>query len=345
MKEGTDRAILPLISASGTSRGAEAVSDTLATPPVLILSRREFIGTTAAAVVSAAEPDGPSKIIDTHVHFYDPSRPQGVPWPPKDDKLLYRTVLPAEFRRIAEPLGVTGAIEVEASPWLEDNQWVLDLAEKNPIIVGTVGDLQPGTSDFRKHLDRFRKNRRFRGIRCGNLWGRALEAEMKDPHFLSDLKFMADAGLEMDTANPSPALIADVLRLSSRIPSLRIVIDHLPIDLPPEPQIRRKYETDLQELGKRPQVYVKVSNVPRVVKGRVPEDIDYYRPALDRLWKIFGPDRLIYGSNWPVSGHVAPYPVALRIVRKYFATKGKAASEKYFWRNATIAYGLSSSAA
>jgi Predicted metal-dependent hydrolase of the TIM-barrel fold len=309
-----------------------------------MLNRREFIGATAAVAVSAAEPEAPTKIIDTHVHFYDPSRPQSVPWPPKDDKLLYRTVLPAEFRRIAEPLGVTGAIEVEASPWLEDNQWVLDLAEKEPIIVGTVGDLQPGTRDFRKHLSRFRKNRRFRGIRCGNLWGRELGADLENPDFISDLKVMAAAGLEMDTANPDPSLIADVLRLTARVPALRVVIDHLPIDIPPEPQARHKYERDLRELGKRPQIYVKVSNVPRVVKGRVRDDVEYYRPALDRLWEIFGPDRLIYGSNWPVSNRVAPYPLALRIVREYFATKGRAASEKYFWRNATIAYGLSQGA-
>jgi predicted TIM-barrel fold metal-dependent hydrolase len=305
-----------------------------------MLSRRKFVGVAAAVALSAAESGGPSRIIDTHVHFYDPSRPQGVPWPPKDDKLLYRTVLPAEFRRIAEPLGVTGVIEVEASPWLEDNQWVLDLAEKEPIIMGTVGDLQPGAPDFRKHLNRFLKNRRFRGIRCGNLWGRALKAEIKDPHFISDLKFMADAGLEMDTANPDPTLIADVLRLRSRIPSLRIVIDHLPIDLPVEASVRRTYERDLRELGKYSQVYVKVSNVPRVINGQLREDIEYYRPALDRLWEIFGPDRLIYGSNWPVSGRVAPYSVALRIVREYFMAKGSTASEKYFWRNATIAYGL-----
>ncbi|HXR76071.1 MAG TPA: amidohydrolase family protein [Bryobacteraceae bacterium] len=309
-----------------------------------MLSRREFIGASAAVALSGADAEAPAKIIDTHVHFYDPSRPQGVPWPPKDDKLLYRTVLPAEFRRMAEPLGVTGVIEVEASPWLEDNQWVLDLAEREPIIVGTVGDLQPGAPDFRKHLNRFRKNRRFRGIRCGNLWGRELGADIENPDFISDLKFMAGAGLEMDTANPDPALIADVLRLTARVPTLRVVIDHLPIDMPREAQMRHKYERALRELGRRSQVYVKVSNVPRVVNGKVREDINYYRPALDHLWEIFGPDRLIYGSNWPVSGHVAPYSVALGIVREYFATKGRAASEKYFWRNATIAYGLSQGA-
>ena len=67
-------------------------------------------------------------IIDTHTHFYDPTRPQGVPWPPKENQLLYRTVLPADAQALAAPVGVTGTVVVEASAWLEDNQWILDLA-------------------------------------------------------------------------------------------------------------------------------------------------------------------------------------------------------------------------
>jgi L-fuconolactonase len=85
--------------------------------------------------------------------LFDTRRPQGVPWPPKDDKVLYHTALPDRYRKIAPPLGITGAIEVECSPWLDDNQWVLDVAAKDTIVVGTVGNLDPGTPDFRRHLN------------------------------------------------------------------------------------------------------------------------------------------------------------------------------------------------
>ena len=101
-------------------------------------------------------------IIDTHIHLFDPTRPQGVPWPEKTDAVLYKPALTDRYRKIAVPLGITGAIEVEASPWLEDNQWVLDIAARDPIIVGTVGDLEPGKPDFGKHLDRFHRNPLFR---------------------------------------------------------------------------------------------------------------------------------------------------------------------------------------
>src|SRR5215469_18930175 len=82
-------------------------------------------------------------IIDTHIHLFDPTRPQGVPWPDKDDAALYKPALPDRYRKLTGELNVVGAIEVECSPWLEDNQWVLDVAATDRIIVGMIGDLEP----------------------------------------------------------------------------------------------------------------------------------------------------------------------------------------------------------
>jgi predicted TIM-barrel fold metal-dependent hydrolase len=92
-----------------------------------------------------------------------------VPWPDKSDTVLCQPALPSRYRKVTEGLGVGGAIEIECSNWLEDNQWVLDTASEDTIIVGTVGDLEPGQPDFGKHLERFHRNPLFRGLRCGNL--------------------------------------------------------------------------------------------------------------------------------------------------------------------------------
>jgi L-fuconolactonase len=304
------------------------------------VNRRTLLSGAAALALSDPQTQAASiPIVDTHIHLFDPTRPQGVPWPPKDNKVLYQPALPDRYRKLATPLGITGAIEVEASPWLEDNQWVLDIAAKDTIIVGTVGDLEPGKPDFRKHLERFHRNPLFLGIRCGNLWGRNLGAELAKPEFISDLKALADAGLELDTANQNPALIADTVRLTDRIPELRVVIDHLPqLDPPSDPAAHKAFHANLLELAKRPQVYVKVSEVLRRVDGRVREDLDFYRPRLDQLWEIFGQDRLLYGSDWPNSDQWAPYPQVLKIVREYFTAKGTAVAEKFFWKNSVAAY-------
>ncbi len=279
-------------------------------------------------------------IIDTHIHLFDPTRPEGIPWPPKDNAVLYKTALPDRFRKIAVPLGIRGAIEVECSTVVEDNQWVLDIAAKDTIIVGTIGNLEPGTPVFQAQLNRFRRNPLFRGIRYGNLWDRSLARDGGKPAVVADLKALADAGLVMDTANPDADLIAGLVRLTDRIPGLRVVLDHLPKLTPPQQATAlAAYKANLRELGKRPQIFVKVSAVLRPIAGQIPENLDAYRDRLDEIWDIFGENRVIYGSDWPNSDTVGEYPKVLAVVREYFTGKGQAAAEKYFWKNSVAAYG------
>lgn len=306
------------------------------------MNRRRFLaaaGASAAITAISAAPAPALRIIDTHTHFYDPTRPGGTPWPPKDEKILYRPVLPAEYIRMTKPLGVVGTIEVEASPLVEDNQWVLDLAAKNPILVGTVGDLEPGKPDFGKYLERFHKNPLFRGIRLGTIWGRYVARDVANPGYIPDLKLLAQADLEIDVVGDGDlSILPAILKITDQIPTLRVVIDHLPFDPPKEKKARDSYERTMREVASRPHIYAKISNVLRKVDGRVPDDVDYYRPGLDELWGLFGPDRVVYGSNWPVSDRIAPFAVALKVVREYFQAKGPDATEKYFWKNSKSAY-------
>ena len=99
-------------------------------------------------------------IIDTHLHLYDPTRPQGAPYPKTANPPPF---LPRDYRESATPLGITGGIVVEASPWVEDNLWVLMTIEKEPLIVGLVGCLDPTKPDFREYLDRYHRNKLFLG--------------------------------------------------------------------------------------------------------------------------------------------------------------------------------------
>ena len=269
-------------------------------------------------------------IIDTHIHLFDTSRQQGVPWPEKNDTVLYKPALPARYRQVTAGLDIVGAIEIECSPWPEDNQWVLDVAAKDTIIVGTIGNLEPADPRFHADLEQFRRNPLFRGIRYGNLWGRDLGAQLGKPVFIGGLKALAEAGLVLDTANPTPKLVKDVIHLTDRVHNLRVIMDHLPQMDPTT--------ADLKELAQRRQVYVKVSGVLRRVDGRVPVDPNFYQDRLDAMWEIFGADRLIYGSDWPNSDQWGTYRQVLHIVMEYFHKKGPAAAQKYFWKNSIAAY-------
>jgi L-fuconolactonase len=280
-------------------------------------NRRRFL-TASLFALAKAQAAAPSRIIDTHIHLYDPTRPQGVPWPPKNDPLLYRRTLPADFTAATQGLNVTGAIVIESNALLEDNQWVLDLAADNPLIVAFVGHLDPGSPAFPQHLARFAKNRLFRGIR---LSGKSIAAGLSQPEFIAGLQQLADRDLQIDAIGDH-TIFSALIAISDRLPRLRIVIDHLPFEL-------GAGEKAFHDLSSRPQIYAKVSGVLRGIGDR---------DSLDRLWDTFGRDRLIYGSNWPVSNRVAPYPSVLRIVSEYFTGKGPEASERYFWKNSLAAY-------
>ena len=304
------------------------------------MNRREWLALAlGAGSVTLAKPAQFTPAIDTHIHLFDTRRPQGVPWPPKDDGVLYRRALPPRYRKITAGLGIVGAIEVECSPWFEDNQWVLDVAAQDSIIVGTVGNLDPGQADFGNRLEQLHRNPLFRGIRYGNLWGRSLADGVSKPQVMSNLNLLADAGLAMDTANPDPPLLAAVVRLTDQIPTLRVVIDHLPqLEPPRDVSARTALQASLLELAKRPQVYAKMSEVLHALGGHVRHDLDFYRSRLDEIWDFFGPDRLLYGSDWPNSDHSAPLWQELRVVREYMESKGAVVSEKFFWRNSIAAY-------
>ena len=308
-------------------------------------SRRDFLSGAAATAAAVALPRpseaqaAPIPIIDAHIHLFDPDRPQGAPYsgPPLAPGQRPIAAYPERYRKLAVPLGVVGAVKVEASPWIEDNLWVLEVAQKDPIIVGVVGNLEPDKPEFPEYLERYHKNPLFRGIRYGNLWGRDIVKQSTNPAFIGGLKRLADADLVLDTANPRVPLLEAMIRISDAVPALRIVLDHLPA-LDPAEADRAAYDAALQELGKRPQIFVKLSEIIHRVNGQVSTDLGAYRARLDRLIGVFGQDRILFGSDWPNSDGVAPVDKVFAIAKEYFLAQPRPVAEKYFWRNSVAAY-------
>jgi L-fuconolactonase len=287
----------------------------------------------------AAAVSKPAPIIDCHIHMFDTARPGGVPWPEKSDTAIYKPALPDRYALIARPLGVVGAIAVEASPLKSDNAWVLQQAADHPIIVGFVGDLIPGTATYSSDLDRLHANPVFVGIRYGNLWQRNLSVDIKKAGFLADLEKLSKHGLELDSANPDSRLIRAILDVSDHISDLRIVIDHLPgAPVPTEISARKEYWANLKRLSQNPKIFIKLSEIPVRKNNVVRKDVAFYREKLDAIWDIFGEDHILYGSDWPNGDHLATYAETLRLVQHYVSQKGRDASRKFFWKNSLAAY-------
>ena len=295
--------------------------------------------TTARWTVEPIAQAPPIPIIDAHIHLFDPTRPQGAPYsgPRPAPGTSPVPAYPDRYRRLASPLGVVGAIKVEASPWIEDNLWVLEVAQRDPIVVGVVGNLEPEKPEFPEYLERYHRNRLFRGIRCGNLWGRDIATQSTNPDFVRGLKLLADADLVMDTANPRVSLLEAILRISDAVPALRIVLDHLPA-LDPSSDDQAAYGAALRAIETRPQIFVKLSEIIHPVNGRVSTDLGAYRARLDTLVGVFGEDRILFGSDWPNSDGVAPIDQVFAIAKQYFREKPHGVAEKYFWKNSAAAY-------
>jgi len=318
-------------------------------------NRREFINSLAglpfaakaALVAQASRNEGPMfPIIDTHIHLFDKTRPEGAPYP-RDvpgggEPPQGMIALPNRYSAIVTSFGVVGAVVVEASPRLEDNQWVLDVAANAPIIVGLVGRIDPADPDFGKHLERFHKNNLFLGIRQGRL-----HLGLDKPDYMAHLKGLADADCSLDVDTPRQGITATevLVKVLDKVPSLRLVMDHLP-DAPFsvkeffDRSAKAKYVDHLKELGKRPQVYIKLSEVVHRSDGKVSTDLDMYKEWLDELWSIFGEDRIMFGSDWPQSESLEfnSYPNVIGVARAYMMTREAAAMEKVFWKNSTKPY-------
>lgn len=299
------------------------------------LLRSALAGVAGTVASRPAETAAAVRIVDSHVHFYDPTRPQGVPWPAPGETALYQPTYPDRYLENVRPYAVDGVVAVEASPWLEDNLWLLRVADDNRLVVGVVGNIAPGHADFRDAVGRFSKHPLFRGIRINaGILPRALE----DARMSADLRLLAGKDLALDILVNWPSVFAAAARLSAAVPELRIVLGHLPIDPPRDQTARAEFTGGLRALGGCPNVYAKISGVVRRAAGRVPTDAAFYKPSLDGMWEAFGPERVIYASNWPVCDLMAPYGTVFRIVRDYLADKDRETAERFFWKNSQTAY-------
>lgn len=272
----------------------------------------------------------PDRVVDTHLHLYDPSRPEGVPWPSKNDAVLYRPVLPAEYRELAKAHGVTAGVVVEASAWPADNAWLLDVTKNDALFPAIVGNLQPGAPDFAANLEKYAADPRFKGIRA--------RVAASEPPVLADLKRLAERGLSLDLLVNAKTLDA-VDAIAKELPTLRIVLDHLAGAKVDGRAPDEAWASRVRAVAKHPNVFCKLSGLDQQA-GTKPASTDpaLYAPVLDLLWGCFGEDRLIYGSNWPVTLLRTDFAAHQELCLAYVRPKGKAALDKVFWKNACRVY-------
>jgi L-fuconolactonase len=138
-----------------------------------------------------------------------------------------------------------------------------------------------------------------------------------------------EKNLSLDVLVGQP-VYEEIAKLAEALPDLRIVVGHLPLD----------DSKGLRACATHRNIYAKVSGVVRKVNGQIPTDVAFYKPRLDELWDVFGPDRLVYASNWPTCDMIAPYPVVFKLMADYLADKPTDVREKFFGKNAKKVYRI-----
>ena len=287
------------------------------------------------------------QIIDTHIHLYDTNRSQGVDWPPATDKVLYRPVLTEHFDAVADREGIAATVIVEASSRVEDNQWMLDLIKDNPDrYLALVGNLPIGTDEFAGLIDRFSKDSRFVGLRMRDRPG---GDEFFTDAVWRDLAILEEKGLTLDVLINNFS-IDEVTEVAKRLPDLKIMINHLGgLNISNDP-FDEDWKAAMEKASQYENVYCKVSGIfQRAGVNPTPKNQSFYSPVFKVVFDAFGEDRIVYGSNWPVTDRGGSYSEQLGIIRGYFSSRGmrlkdstreELMTKKLFRENAIRFYGL-----
>jgi L-fuconolactonase len=238
--------------------------------------------------------------IDAHVHIWDLERAE-YPWLGPEIGPLYRSVGFDDIAPALRERGIGGAILVQASDEAADTAVMLDAAARHPEILGVVAWSPLDEPDrLGADLDRFAAEPAVVGIR--NLVHERPREWLRTPAVERSLALLAEHGLPLDFPTTDHAGLEDVVWVGERAPGLTVVIDHL--GKPPiggtEAQYRR-WRALIAECAGNPRVVAKVSGLYAATGPLDSWTVEGVRPFVEDALELFGPDRLLYGGDWPIS--------------------------------------------
>jgi L-fuconolactonase len=273
--------------------------------------------------------------IDAHQHFWRYDERE-YDWISEGMESLRRDFLPADLEPELRRAGFQGSIAVQARQSLEETRWLLELAERNPFVVGVVGWVDLRSPEAALQLDALRGNPKLVGVR------HVAQSEPDDrflvgEDFLRGVGLLEGRGLAYDILI-YPRHLRVAAEFVDRFPGLRFVLDHAA-----KPEIRtgeiRDWARDLSTLARLPNVVCKLSGLVTEADWRAwsPEGV---RPYLDVAWDAFGPERLLIGSDWPVCTLAAEYGRTMDLVLDYLSRRPTTEQEAVCGGNARRLWNL-----
>ncbi len=323
-------------------------------------TRREFLRSSAVAALAPGLWPSPAPaeavtesppIIDTHQHLWDLSS-QRLPWLDSAPAVLRRSYTTDDYREATRGLGVVKAIymEVDVAPeqHVAEAERVLALCRDpdKPTVAAVLGG-RPAAADFGDYLARFRDDPNFKGVRQVLHGATTPRGFCLRPEFVRGIRLLGDSGLRFDLCL-RPAELGDGVKLVDQCPDTRFILDHCG-NADPSAFLKKVGEAqpshdpdawrrDIDALAKREHVVCKISGiVAKAPKGWTPEDL---APIIHHCLDAFGPDRVMFGGDWPVCLLGASYRQWVEALRAIVAGRSEAERRKLFSDNARRFYGL-----
>ncbi|MDM3872119.1 amidohydrolase family protein [Porticoccus sp. W117] len=232
--------------------------------------------------------------VDSHQHFWQINRGD-YRWLTADLDVLYRDFLPADIAPLLAENGIHKTVLVQAADSEAETDFMLSLAEQYDFIAGVVGWVDMASPDAANRIHELAKNPFFKGIR-------PMIQDINDPNWML-MAQLNEAFVALQENNLSfdalvlPHHLPNLLKLLKRHPELRTVIDH-----GAKPNIAAGNNTqwfnDLEDIAGHTHAFCKVSGL--VTEAGENANADTLQPYFDHLYNCFGPNRLLWGSDWPV---------------------------------------------
>jgi L-fuconolactonase len=273
--------------------------------------------------------------IDAHQHFWQYS-PAEYGW--IDDKMgvLRADHLPNRLAPLLAAAGLDGTVAVQARQTLAETEWLLELADQNPFIKGVVGWVDLANPELETQLELFAFHSKFCGVR------HVVQDEPDDrfmlcPEFLHGIEKLAAFDLVYDILI-FPRHLPVACELIQQFPEQPFVLDHIAKPFIKD-QITDPWTEQIQQLASYQNITCKISGMVTEADWHSWQPADF-RPYLDAVFSAFGPDRLMFGSDWPVCTVAGSYSQVVELVSDYTRTLSTAEQDEIWGGTAARIYGL-----
>ncbi len=272
--------------------------------------------------------------IDSHQHFwkYDPVKDA---WITPDMEAIRKDFLPGDLGPLLRASGIDGCVHVQVDQSAKETLKMLRLADEHPFIKGIVGwvdFLSPGIKDQLAYLHQYKKLKGFRHIVQAEPDGFLLQKD-----FLRGIKSLAEFGYTYDILI-YPRQLQEAAQFVRQFPDQKFILDHMAKPLIRERGLEpwKKYIASLASAGN---IYCKLSGMVTEADWKKWEPADFL-PYLDVVFNCFGPQRLLYGSDWPVCLLASTYQQQLAVVENYINPLTSSEKLRIMGKNAVQFYNL-----